>query len=64
MRDVPSQLYQVEVAFDQGGRAAKKFAIVHTGSVLIDRNGKIVYLDTLSNNTRELVRALRNTGVW
>ncbi|HEY3443443.1 MAG TPA: hypothetical protein VGK29_21975 [Paludibaculum sp.] len=63
-RRVGSEGYTVPIAIDSDGKVAKQFGITYKGTVLIDRLGKIVYIDTLSRNSLELTRALQKTGVW
>jgi hypothetical protein len=58
------ELYTVPVAFDPDGSVAKKFGIGTTGTVLIDRQGKITYIDTFFWNSSELAHALQKAGVW
>src|ERR1035437_21925 len=59
-----TEAYTVPVATDPDGSAAKKFGIPYAGTVLIDRLGKIAYIDAASRNTLELARALQKAGVW
>jgi hypothetical protein len=56
--------YTVRVAIDSDGSAAKTLGIPYTGPVLIDRQGKIAFVDTSSRNSLELARALQAAGVW
>jgi outer membrane lipoprotein-sorting protein len=62
--DTGSHAYTVPVAIDSNGSAAKQFGIGHTGTVLIDRLGKVVYADTSSQSWLELARALQKAEVW
>jgi hypothetical protein len=56
--------YTVPVAFDSEGRMAKKFGLSYSGTVLIDGDGKIAYVDDLSKFSQELAEALQRVGVW
>jgi len=61
-REQPSidrEAYTVPVAIDPDGNAAKKLGITSSGTVLINRLGKVAYADTLSRNSQDLVRALQ-----
>ena len=57
-------LYTVPIATDPNGSVAKKFGMPYKGTVLIDRFGKVVYVDTTFRNSLDLVRALQKAGVW
>jgi outer membrane lipoprotein-sorting protein len=58
------EAYTVPLAVDSDGSAAKSLGIPYTGTVLIDRLGKIAFVDTGSRNSLELARALQTAGVW
>lgn len=55
--------YTVPVALDPGFAVAGKFGM-QSGTVLIDRLGKIAYTSDMSRNSQELVHALQKAGVW
>jgi hypothetical protein len=60
----PDRPYAIARATDPGDLAAKALGISYTGSVLLDRNGKVAWLDTLSGDLSEFARALQKTGIW
>jgi outer membrane lipoprotein-sorting protein len=60
----PDHAYSVPRATDPGGLAAKTLGIGYSGALLLDRNGKVAWLDTLSTNLSEFARALQKTGIW
>ena len=62
--DAGGESYTVPIAIDADGSAARKFGIDYTGTVLIDRLGKVVYFDTSFRNSPALAKALQKAGVW
>jgi outer membrane lipoprotein-sorting protein len=60
----PVSTYAVPAATDPGGKAAKSLGITFTGTVLIDRQGKIAYFGTPMGISSDLVHALQTAGVW
>ena len=59
-----SESSTVPIAIDADGSAARKFGVVYTGTVLIDRLGKVVYFDTSFRNSLALSKALQKAGIW
>jgi hypothetical protein len=59
-----SQNYSVPVAIDADHAVAARFEAGLTGTVLIDREGKVVYADSTSSNWLGLSNALQEAGVW
>ena len=55
--------YTVPVVVDKEGVVAKRFGITWNGTVLINREAKVVYLDAYQN-AEELAAALHKLEIW
>jgi len=59
-----SGAYTVPVVTDSDGSAAKKLGISYTGTVLIDRAGKIAFVEASVRGSLQLAQALQAAGIW